>query len=69
MLKQETGCDEIFEDTWGWKKNDWLPYLKNDSLSAAFSFDKCEKHGRIYSIWNEKQLKCTKFKNLFLIGV
>ena len=37
LLKQELGHDEIFEDNSEEKENQWLPYLKNDVLSAAFS--------------------------------
>ena len=28
--------DEIHEDTWEEKENEWLPYVKNDVLSTAF---------------------------------
>ena len=38
LLKQELEHDEIFEDNWEEKENEWLPYLKNDALSAAFSY-------------------------------
>ena len=30
--------DEIYENTWEKKKHEWLPYLKNDALSVAFSY-------------------------------
>ena len=30
--------DEIYEDTWKAKENDWLPYVKNDVLSTAFCY-------------------------------
>ena len=35
--------DEIFEDTWEDKENEWLPYLKNNMLSTAFS---CARYGK-----------------------
>ena len=37
LLKKELEHDEIFEDNWEEKENEWLPYLKNDVLSTAFS--------------------------------
>ena len=30
--------DEIYEDTWGEEEDEWLPYVKNDVLSTAFSY-------------------------------
>ena len=42
-LKQELELDEFFEDTWEEKENEWLPYLKNDVLSTAFSYAKYSK--------------------------
>ena len=30
--------DESFEDNWEEKKNEWLPYVKNDVLSTAFCY-------------------------------
>ena len=30
--------DEIYEDTREEKENDWLPYLRNDVLSTAFTY-------------------------------
>ena len=38
LLKQELEHDEIFEDNWEEKGNEWLPYVKNDVLSTAFSY-------------------------------
>ena len=38
LLKQELEHDEIYEDTWEAKKNEWLTYGKNDVLSTAFCF-------------------------------
>ena len=35
--------DEIFDDTWEDKENEWLPYLKNNVLSTAFS---CARYGK-----------------------
>ena len=38
LLKKELEHDEIYEDTWEEKENEWLPYVKNDVLSTAFSY-------------------------------
>ena len=38
MLKKELEHDEIYEDTWEEKENEWLPYVKNDVLSTAFCY-------------------------------
>ena len=38
LLKQEMELDEIFEDTWEARENEWLPYVKNDVLSTAFCY-------------------------------
>ena len=38
LLKQEMEHDEIFEDTWEARENEWLPYIKNDVLSTAFCY-------------------------------
>ena len=38
LFKQESELDEIYEDTWENEENEWLPYLKNDVLSTAFSY-------------------------------
>ena len=43
LLKQELGHDEIFEDNWEEKEREWLPYLKNDVLSTAFSYARYSK--------------------------
>ena len=43
LLKQELEHDENFEDNWEEKENEWLPYLKNDVLSTAFSYARCSK--------------------------
>ena len=37
-MKQETERDEIYEDTWEAKENEWLPYVKNDVLSIVFCY-------------------------------
>ena len=36
LLKKELEHEEIYEDTWEAKENEWLPYVKNDVLSTAF---------------------------------
>ena len=38
LLKKEIEHDEIYEDTWETKENEWLPYVKNDVLSTAFCY-------------------------------
>ena len=38
LLKKELEHDEIFEDTWEARENEWLPYVKNDVLSTAFCY-------------------------------
>ena len=38
LLKQELEHDEIYEDSWEEKENEWLLYLKNDVLSTAFAY-------------------------------
>ena len=38
LLKIELEHDEIFEDTWEAKENEWLPYVKIDVLSTAFCY-------------------------------
>ena len=38
LLKKELEHDEIYEDTWEAKENEWLPYVKNDVLSTAFGY-------------------------------
>ena len=37
-MKQELEHDEIYEDTWQAKENEWLPYVKNDVLYTAFCY-------------------------------
>ena len=43
LLKQELEQDEIYEDNWEERENEWLPYLKNDVLSTAFSYARFSK--------------------------
>ena len=38
LLKKELEHDEIYEDTWVEKENEWLPCVKNDVLSTAFCY-------------------------------
>ena len=38
LLKKELEHDEVFEDTWEAKENEWFPYVKNDVLSTAFCY-------------------------------
>ena len=37
------GHDEIYEDIWEVNQNEWLPYLKNNVLSTAFSYARFAK--------------------------
>ena len=41
LPKPEKEHDEIFEDTWEAKQNEWLPYVKNDVLSTVFRYSTC----------------------------
>ena len=59
LLKQELDHDEIYEDTWEDKEHEWLPYLKNDLLSTAFS------HAR-YSKGREEIISSGMINNLTL---
>ena len=36
ILKQEMENDEIYEDRWETRENEWSPYVKDDVLSTAF---------------------------------
>ena len=38
LLKKELEHDEIFENTWEAKENEWLPYVRNDVLSTTFCY-------------------------------
>ena len=38
LLKKELEHDEIYEDTWEEKENEWLSYVKKDVLSTAFCY-------------------------------
>ena len=38
LLNEELEHDEIFEDTWEARENEWLSYVKNDVLSTAFCY-------------------------------
>ena len=38
LLEKELEHDEIYEDTWEEKENEWLPYVRNDVLSTAFCY-------------------------------
>ena len=35
--------DEIYEDTWEAKENEWSPYVKNDVISTAFCYARYKK--------------------------
>ena len=39
LLKSEMDHDEVDYDNYKDKKDEWLPYVKNDVLCTAFSYD------------------------------
>ena len=43
LFEKELEHDEIFEDNWEEKENEWLPYPKNDLLSTGFSYARYSK--------------------------
>ena len=43
LRKEELEDDEIYEDFWEEKENDWLSCLKNDVLSTASSYARYSK--------------------------
>ena len=43
LLKQKLEHDEVYEDNWEKKGNEWLPYIKNHMLSIAFSYARYAK--------------------------
>ena len=45
--------DEIDENNWRDKKDEWLPYVKNDVLCIAYSYalyNKCMEKITVYSM-------------------
>ena len=38
LLKKDLEHDEVYEDTWEARENEWLPYVKNDVGSTAFCY-------------------------------
>ena len=38
LIQKELEHDEIYEDTWEAKENEWLLYVKNDVLSTVFCY-------------------------------
>ena len=38
LLKQELQQNEIFEELWEARENEWLAYVKDDVLSTAFRY-------------------------------
>ena len=38
LLKKELEHDEIYDDIWEEREDEWLPYVKNDGLSTAFCY-------------------------------
>ena len=43
LLKTEMNHDEIDENNWRDKKDEWLPYVKNDVLCTAYSYARYNK--------------------------
>ena len=43
MIKTETNHGEVDGDNYKDKKDDWLPYVKNDVICTAFSFARYTK--------------------------
>ena len=41
LLKQEKEDDELYEDTWEARENEWLSYVKKDVLSPVFCYARC----------------------------
>ena len=50
--------DEVFEDTWMNKKNDWLDYLKKEVLCKVFGYARYSK--------NIEQIMGNRLENSFL---
>ena len=38
LLKQKLEYDEIYEDTWEPRENEWLPYVGNGVISTVFCY-------------------------------
>ena len=43
LLQTEFEHDEIYENTWEAKENEWLPYLRHNVLSTGFSYARYSK--------------------------
>ena len=68
LLKQELEHDEIYEDNWEEKENEWSPYLKIDVLSTAFFFAKYSKGiEELTGFGMEISLTLPSLENKFLI--
>ena len=48
LFTQQFEHDEVYEDNWEEKENDWLAYLGNDVLSTAFSY---ATYSKIVKLW------------------
>ena len=54
LLKQEMEHDEIFEDTWEARENEWLPYVKSDVLSTIFCYARYIKGMEVSTVFSMK---------------
>ena len=43
LLKTQSNHDEIYEDTWNDKIDEWLDYVKNNVPCTASSYARCSK--------------------------
>ena len=43
LVKKEKDHDEVFQDTWMGKKDDWLDYVKNDVSCTTFAYPRYSK--------------------------
>ena len=43
LLRKELEHDELYDDNWVGKENEWLPHLKTDVLSIAFYYARYSK--------------------------
>ena len=57
LLKKELEHDEIYEDTWEAKENEWMGYVRNVVLSTAFCYARYTMG--IDRVWYEKQFNFT----------
>ena len=49
---------EFFEDNWEEKENEWMPYLKTDVLSTAYSYARYAKRMEEPTAFGKKTAEC-----------